>query len=167
MTIGLGSIVDQGGIELDQSESYRLKNATDVCIHGCTDCISIGNKTKTQPISERFSISKYLLDLLFRFHTDEIRITDNFDRAEIEKTLRSHNMVILTRTLANANQTANDLETFVTSLIGRELDDKLYKISGKWIDCPISDSPSVEVSYLISLINKPSIKDMPEEHPEK
>ena len=86
---------------------------------------------------------------------------------QIENTLRKYNMVILTRTLADPNQTADDLETLVTSLIGKELDNKLYKISGKWIDCPISNSPSVEVSYLISLIDKPSMKNMPEEHPEK
>ena len=166
-SIGFGGTLNQAGEELDITDSYRLKNAADICIHGCPDCISIGYHTKTHWLSEKYSISKYLLDLLFRFHTNEIRITDDLDMNLIENTLRNHNMVILTRTLANANQTANDLETFVTSLIGRELDDKLYKISGKWIDCPISDSPSVEVSYLISLINKPSIKDMPEEHPEK
>lgn len=164
---GLRDVLGQDGTELGQLDSYRLKNATDVCIHGCPDCISIGSETKTHTLSERFSISKYLLDLLFRFHTSEIRITDNFDMDQIENTLRKYNMVILTRTLADPNQTADDLETLVTSLIGKELDNKLYKISGKWIDCPISNSPSVEVSYLISLIDKPSMKNIPEEHPEK
>jgi hypothetical protein len=158
---GLNQLFGQGGEELDISDSYRYKNATDVCIHGCPDCISIGNKTKTEEVSERFSISKYLLDLLFRFHTDEIRITDNFDRAEIEKTLRKYNMVILTRTLANANQTADELETLIASFFGRTLDDKLYKTSGKWIDCSLSNTPIVEVSYLISLIAKPTLRGIP------
>ena len=70
-------------------------------------------------------------------------------------------MVILTRTLANANQTADELETLVASFFGRTLDDKLYKTSGKWIDCSLSNTPIVEVSYLISLIAKPTLRGIP------
>ena len=70
-------------------------------------------------------------------------------------------MVILTKTLSSSTQTADELETLVASFFGRTLDNKLYKTSGKWIDCSLSNSPIVEVSYLISLITKPTLRGIP------
>jgi hypothetical protein len=67
INIGFHSLFGQQPIRAE-----RIKEIANVCIHGCPDCISIGNKCSVGGYKEKYQISKSLLDEYFMFLTTTI-----------------------------------------------------------------------------------------------
>ena len=152
LSTGMRVVLDEEGNRISSKESYQLSNYAAICIHGCPDCLSLGIKSKSGQFSEKYSISKYILDLLFRYNTAEIRLEENTSDIQIKETLEKHNMIILSKKIDEKNKNYEDLENKIDGLIGQKFENKLLKLAGNWVDCPISNSPHIELSYLLCLI---------------
>ncbi len=142
----------QNGIT-NTTESKKIQEIANICIHGCFECgLLKGNYSGIKgPKLEKFYVSKYLLDKYFKFVTQKIRIDIDTNTSEIEKIFKEHKMVIISQKIGNANDIYQVMSK-MNSLIGEEFDEKLVKFSGLWFDCPISNSPEVELSILLSVI---------------
>lgn len=146
--IGLRSVDDT--LEF-QRESEKLREFASICIHGCPDCISLGNKSKPNQFVEKYSISKYLLDMLFSYRTSEIRLASNTPKEKITEILQKYNIIIITKKLYKPEDNYDDLEKLISDLIGKQINGRFVKLSGKWFDCKIALQPYVEVAYMIGL----------------
>jgi len=148
--IGLRPIEDD--IIEFQRESEKMREVASICIHGCPDCIALGNKSKPNQSVERYSISKYLLDILFKYNTNEIRLYSDAKLEDIEKVLQKSKVVILSKKINDSKCDYEDLEKRISDLIGKRIDSKFIKLSGKWFDCPITNPTHIEISYMMGLV---------------
>lgn len=130
----------------------KRRELAGICIHGCPDCILLGNKSKPNQYVEKYSVSKYLLDILFRASVNDARLNYDSEYAKIEKTLRDNEIVILSKKIHNSKDNYDDLDSVISNLIGKKINGKFIKSSGFWIDCPISNPAYVEISYLLALV---------------
>jgi hypothetical protein len=104
------------------------------------------------PKLERFHVSKYLVDLYFKFITEKIRVDSIETISNIEKIVNQFGMVIISQKGNNTKQNFDSLLRKVNSLIGEKFNGKLIKFSGIWFDCPISENSEIEISILMSVI---------------
>ncbi len=152
-SIGKRSLLQPDGTE-STVESKKIQEIANICIHGCFECgLLQGNYSGINgPKLERFYVSKYLIDLYFRFITQNIRVQFDTNMTEIEQILKENQMIILSQEI---NENVHDFSKLLTktqSIIGEKFDGKLVKFSGLWFDCPISNPSSTEVSILLGLI---------------
>ena len=138
-------------------ENKTIQEIANICIHGCFECgLLQGNYSGIKgPKLEKFYVSKYLLDMYFKFHTERIRKrfdTSDSDIIDFLDKDPSH-MIILSQKSANPND-FNELIAKMNLLLGETEGNRLVKFSGVWFDCPIS-SPEIEMSILLAMIEIP------------
>jgi len=137
----------------DGTENKKIQEIANICVHGCPECILLNSFSGPSiPRLERFYVSKYLVDMYFKFVTEKIRVRYDANTSDIENILKQHGMVIISQQISGHVHDFNQLMTKVNSLIGEKFDEKLVKFSGIWFDCPISNAPEVEISVLLGLI---------------
>jgi hypothetical protein len=137
-------------MNLDHQSAERLREVFGICIHGCPDCISLGNKCDAGGFEERYQISKALIDEYVRFMTQDITLPYNATGAEIDQKLRTHGAAILFGTTdskpedphENTRQRAMELD-------GKKVDKGYIKFAGLWIDNP---PETQEIQYRILLV---------------
>ena len=106
--------------DLSVDEATRLQLSSQICIHGCPDCIMLGQMSG-DIISEPFSISKYFLDLLFMHYTENFRVSNTFDKTEIENMLVKEKLVIISKDVSLANPDFSDLDLTINRFVGKKL----------------------------------------------
>jgi superfamily II DNA/RNA helicase len=118
----------------------RVKEAVSICIHGCPDCVVIGSKCNAGAFTEKYNISKSLLDKYFYYKTKPIRLHVNAKQEEIESTLRKYRAVIIEVEIEKDSKTTHDkLMDVVLGLNGRKLDIGMIKFAGLWVDSPLEE----------------------------
>lgn len=150
-SIGKRALIQNGVVNI--TESKKIQEIANICIHGCFECgLLQGNYSGIKgPKLERFYVSKYLVDKYFKFVTQKIRVNVDANVSDIEKIFEEHQMIIISQKSQNGDN-FNQLMIKMNLLIGEEYNKKLLKFSGLWFDCPISNSPEVEMSVLLSVI---------------
>ena len=137
----------------NDGENKKIQEIAHICVHGCPECILLNSYSGPSiPKLERFHVSKYLVDLYFKFITEKIRVGPNETISNIEKIVKQFGMVIISQ---KVNATKHNFDSSIrklNSLIGEKFDGKLIKFSGIWFDCPISDYSEIEISILMSVI---------------
>ena len=150
ISIGKRHLENPDGI--NSGENKKLQEISHICVHGCPECILLNSYSGPSiPKLERFHISKYLVDLYFKFVTKKIRISLNENISNIENIVKQFGMVIISHKV-NTKQDLDSSIKKLNSLIGEKVDGKLIKFSGIWFDCPISDDSKIEISILLSVI---------------
>lgn len=151
-SIGKRPLVRPDGTD-DGTENKKIQEIAHICVHGCPECLLLNSYSGPSiPRFERFYVSKYLVDLYFKFITQKIRVDFNENISNIEKILNQYDVVIIVQKINGITHNFNKLLTKVNSLIGEKFNNKLVKFSGIWIDCPITNSPEIEISVLMSVI---------------
>jgi hypothetical protein len=152
-SIGKRSLIQPNGTA-STTESKKIQEISNICIHGCFECgLLQGNYSGINgPKLERFYVSKYLIDLYFRFISQNIRVDVNTNMNEIEQILKQNNMIIISQQIDENVHDFSLLMKKIQSIIGEKFDGKLIKFSGLWFDCPISNPFHIEVSILLGLI---------------
>ncbi len=134
-------------------ENKKIQEIAHICIHGCPECLLLNSYSGPSiPRLERFYVSKYLLDLYFKFVTEKIRIRSNESISNIEKILNQYGVIIISQKITGTNCDFSDLLTKINSLIGEKFNSKLVKFSGIWFDCPITKPSDFNISILVSVI---------------
>ena len=74
-------------LNLNRDENKKLKEVASICVHGCPECILLHSYSgpSSIPASERFYVSKYLVDLYSIFVSQKIRVNFDVNRSDIEK----------------------------------------------------------------------------------
>ena len=115
----------------------KIQQIASICIHGCFDCLLLNESFGHIRSSEKFFVSKYLVDLYFKFLTNKLRIDSSSPLTDIETILKKEKMVLLVKKIDNANNTFQELFLKTDQLLGKKIDNKLVKLCGFWFDCPI------------------------------
>jgi len=151
-SIGKRALILQDGTE-ETTESKKIQEIANICVHGCFECgLLQGNYLGIKgPKLERFYVSKYLLDKYFKFVTQKIRVRFDANDSDIEEILKKYQMIIISQKNGNSND-FTQLMTKMNTLIGEEYERKLVKFSGLWFDCPISNTPEIEMSVLLGML---------------
>jgi len=137
----------------NDEENKKIQEIAHICIHGCPECILLNSYSGPSiPALERFHVSKYLVDLYFKFITEKIRVGSNETLPNIEKIINQFGMVIISQKGNNIKQNFDSLLRKVNSLIGEKFNGKLIKFSGIWFDSQILKDPEIEISILMSVI---------------
>jgi len=90
--------------------------------------------------------------LYFKFVTQKIRLSLDAKTSDIEKIFAQHGIVIFSQKINRNSHDFSQLMTKVNLLIAENFNGKLVKFSGIWFDCPISNSPEIEISVLLGVI---------------
>ena len=152
ISIGKRPLIKPDGTN-DDIENKKIQEIAHVCIHGCPECLLLNSYSGLSiPRLERFYVSKYLVDLYFKFIIKKIKAGLNDSISDIEKIVNQYGVVIFSQKINDTMNDFNPLLKKVNSLIGEKVNGKLLKFSGIWFDCPISKSPEVEISVLMSVI---------------
>lgn len=144
-------------------EEKKIQEISNICIHGCFECgLLQGDYSHSikGPRLERFYTSKSILDIYFKFCMNKIQTEITKTEQEVIDSLRNNQYVLF------SSQNFDALLTKVSSLLGEDdaiVEDgevtkraeNLIKLSGVWFDCTISDTPQIEMSVLLSLVNIP------------
>lgn len=135
---------------LDHQSAERLKEVFAICIHGCPDCITLGNKCDAGAFEEKYQISKALIDEYVRFMTQNIALPYDASGGEIEQKLRAYGATILVGTSDSKGGDAHE-NTMQRSreLEGKKVDKGYIKFAGLWIDNP---PETHEIQYRILLV---------------
>lgn len=134
-------------------ENKKIQEIANICIHGCPECILLNSYSGPSiPKLERFYVSKYLVDLYFKFITQKIRVESNETISNIEKIINQYDMVIISQKGNDIKQNFDSLLRKVNSLIGEKFNGKLVKFSGIWFDSQILEDPEIEISISMSVI---------------
>lgn len=138
----------------DIRTAERIKEISNVCLHGCPDCISIGSNCTSGGNREKYQISRTLLDLYFEFATSRIRVKHDVPLDEIESKLKAANAVIMTLDIGSSNHTEERLKDRVLEISGRQVDSKYVKFAGFWIEtfAGINDSMTYRYCSLLVLV---------------
>ena len=152
ISIGKRPLINPDGTN-DGTENKKIQEIAHICVHGCPECILLNSFSGPSiPRLERFYVSKYLVDLYFKFITKKIKVGLNENISKIENIVNQYGIVIFSQKINTTKNNFSLLLTKVNSLIGEKFDGKLLKFSGIWFDCPISKSPEVEIFVLMSVI---------------
>jgi len=139
--------------QLDDDEPLRTTEKTrelaSICIHGCPDCISLGSKAKPDQFFEKYSISKYILDLYVKYNSEDL-VVDLELIEKVPKILEKSGSAIIAKKI-NKVSDYDELDGKISDLIGKKVGEKYIKLSGKWYDCQLSESPSIEVFCMLGL----------------
>ena len=127
----------------------KIREISNICIHGCPDCISLSSRSVTTPYKERYVINKYLLDLTFTKSLSKVTLSESASIEEIVGILRDTGIVKLT---TKQRGRSNRLENLVNSLLGIKIGGKTVKMYGNWPNCTILSEPYVESSYLFAVV---------------
>ncbi len=131
--------------QLPEREADRLKEALGICVHGCPDCLVLGNKCNDGGFLERYHVSKVIVDEYFRFKTRNVSAQYDTDDKTIESVLTENNVIILTARIPRGTEGDGDKQQDrVSELIGRRIGDKYIKFAGFWLDNPLA---SDEIYY--------------------
>jgi hypothetical protein len=138
-------------LDLPMREAERLKEALGICLHGCPDCLVLGNKCDEGGFLEKFHISKVLLDEYFRFMTGEVTVDYITKYSSIESLLSNRGVAILVgrENKSNDGKISEKLHERVAQLDGRKVGEKFVKFAGFWVDCAVG---SEEVCYSAVLV---------------
>jgi hypothetical protein len=139
LSIGLRQLNEDEPIR----ETEKMREMASICIHGCPDCISLGSRAKPDQFAERYSISKYMLDLFFRFKSSHLIHDSNSSFNEIRKTIENYGLAILHKKISKSSD-YDDFDNDVSRLIGKSINEQYVKLAGKWYDCQISRTPNLE-----------------------
>ncbi|MCE2506234.1 MAG: hypothetical protein J4F36_07165 [Nitrosopumilaceae archaeon] len=151
LSIGKRSLQTPSGT--NNVENKKIQEIAHICVHGCPECILLNSYSGPSiPRLERFHVSKYLIDLYFKFITKRIRVGPDETLTNIEKIIDQFGMVIISQKMNDIKQNFDSSLKRVNSLIGEKFNGKLIKFSGIWFDCPISANPEIEISILMSVI---------------
>jgi hypothetical protein len=136
---------------LPMREAERLKEGLSICLHGCPDCLVLGNKCDEGGFLEKFHLSKVLLDEYFRFMTGEVTVDYLTKYPLVESLLSNRGVAILVgrETKNEDSKISEKLHERVAELDGRKVGKKFVKFAGFWVDCPIG---SEEVCYSAVLV---------------
>ncbi len=152
MSIGKRPLVQSDGSD-DGIENKKIQEIAHICVHGCPECILLNSYSGPSiPKVERFYVSKYLVDLYFNYIIENMKVRLDESLPNIEKIIKQHGMIILSHIITKADEDLTPLLKKVNFLIGEKFDGKLIKFSGIWFNCPISKSPKVEITVLMSVI---------------
>jgi hypothetical protein len=137
-------------LQLPVREAERLKEITGICLHGCPDCLVLGNKCDEGGFLERYNVSKVLLDEYFRFQTRDVVVDYSTRNSQIESLLGNRGVAILTGRVSNADDKVSErLRDKVAEFYGRKVGEKFVKFAGFWVDCPLN---AHEVHYCAMLV---------------
>lgn len=152
ISIGKRPLIKSDGTN-DGTENKKIQEIAHICVHGCPECLLLNSFSgPSNPRLERFYVSKYLVDLYFKFITKKIKVELNESISEIENIINQYGVVIFSQKINVTMNNFNPLLMKVNSLIGEKFNGKLLKFSGIWFDCPISKYAEVEISVLMSVI---------------
>lgn len=146
-SIGLRQIDDEQPLR----ETEKIREMASICIHGCPDCISLGSKAKPDQFSEKYSISKYLLDLFFRYNFNNLLLESRASIDMIKQKLSEFKTAILVKKIMSVED-YDDFDKIISDLIGKEIKNEFIKLSGKWYDCHISNKPFIEIFCILGLV---------------
>lgn len=122
-------------------QAERIREIRNICLHGCPDCISLGNKCIAGGYKEKYSSSKLLLDEYFYYLTNEIRMPYNSTTSEIEALLRSKRAIFLTLEINQNPDEIKRLQDRILSLNGKKLGDSYIKFGGLWVESNLEQVP--------------------------
>lgn len=145
-SIGYHRVADSTDIQTAE----RRREVFDICVHGCPDCISIGNRCETGSFAEKYNISKIMIDEFFKYATDAFTADIDSGRENIEKKLKGKGTVIV-RQRIYSDKDEERLMALALGLDGTELGDRYVSFAGFWIDCS-PDATSVDYSIMLMLI---------------
>lgn len=134
----------------DIRTAERRRGVFEICIHGCPDCVSLGNKCNTGSFIEKYNISKTILDEFFKYATVEITLGIDSGRGKIEEKLKEKKAVIIKQQVTSEDEQER-VRTLALELDGTEFDGKYASFAGFWIDCA-PDSTSVDYSVMMVLV---------------
>jgi hypothetical protein len=139
------------GLRLDINSAERLKESFSVCLHGCPDCLALGNRCDEGGFLEKFSLSKEALDEYYRYVTKPYTLDFQAEDSAIESVLTSYGVAILTMIVSTIPDegTADKLQQRVSEFRGRKLRERFIKYAGFWVDSPVSTS---EVRFCALLV---------------
>jgi hypothetical protein len=124
---------------LQLREADRLKEVLSVCLHGCPDCLILGNKCNEGGFLEKYHVSKVITDEYFRHITEDITVEYSSKDAVIEALLSERGVTILSAVVSKGSEARNaeKLEDRISELRGKRIAEKFVKFAGFWVDCPI------------------------------
>ena len=136
---------------LPETEANRLKEALGICLHGCPDCLSLGNKCNEGGFLEKYSVSKAILDEYFRYSTSKVTVDYSARDLTIEPLLKQTGVAILAGTISKeaADKSEEKLLDRVSELEGRRIDQNFVKFAGFWVDSPLETD---EIRYNAMLV---------------
>jgi len=138
---------------LQGREADRLKEALGICLHGCPDCLVLGNKCNEGGFFEKYYVSKAILDEYFRFLTNDVTVDHSVRDSVIESILRDKGVAILTRRITRevADKGEDKLLDRVFEFVGRRIDQKFVKFAGFWVDSPL-EADEIRHNALLVLV---------------
>jgi len=138
---------------MDVQAAERFKESASVCLHGCPDCLVLGNRCEEGGFMEKFSLSKAALDEYFRYMTKSYVLDYRAEDSVIDSTLNTQGVAILSMQLTRpAEEGSTDkLDARIAEFRGRRLGERFIKFAGFWVDSPIT-SNDVRYSALLVLV---------------
>jgi hypothetical protein len=131
-------------------EADRFREAANICLHGCPECISIGRKCHLGSFYEKYGISKLVLDDLLNNLIQEVTISKP-SPSQILDTLSKHGFVVIKGSCDEQHacqKLVNNLNAQVLELVGQEVNEGRVKFAGHWVNM---DFASGELKYYFML----------------
>jgi hypothetical protein len=121
-------------------EADRFKEAANICLHGCPECISIGRKCHVGSFYEKYNISKFALDEMVNYLLQGVTISE-LSPNEILSTLTKYGIAVV-KGSCNEQQACkdlvNNLSALVLELVGREINGGHVKFAGHWVNTDLT-----------------------------
>ncbi|MDH5770624.1 MAG: DUF1998 domain-containing protein, partial [Candidatus Bathyarchaeota archaeon] len=131
-------------------EADRFREAANICLHGCPECISIGRKCHLGSFYEKYGISKLVLDELLNQLIQGATLSQSSPNQVLNKLTRYEYAVIKGSCDEEhaCQELVNRLNAQILGLVGQEVKEGRVKFAGHWVNM---DFASGELNYYYML----------------
>lgn len=137
----------------ESQEADRFKEAANICLHGCPECISIGRKCHLGSFYEKYGISKFTLDEVLSHLLQKATLSKS-SSSQIMKTLSAHGFAVLKGSCndqQSCQKLVDDLNAQVLELVGEKVNEGHVKFAGHWVNMDFA-SGRLNYYYMLKVV---------------
>lgn len=134
-------------------EADRFREAANICLHGCPECISIGRKCHFGSFYEKYGISKLVLDELLNQLILEATLSQ-FSSSQILNKLSEHGYAVIRGSCDEQHacpELVNNLNAQILGLVGQEVNEGRVKFAGHWVNMDFA-SGKLNYYYMLKVV---------------
>ena len=134
-------------------EADRFREAANICLHGCPECISIGRKCHFGSFYEKYGISKLVLDELLNQLIQEATLSQS-SSSQILSKLSKHGYAVIKGSCDEQHacqELVSNLSAQVLGLVGQEVNEGRVKFAGHWVNMDFA-SGKLDYYYMLKVV---------------
>jgi len=134
-------------------DADRLREAANICLHGCPECISIGRKCHLGSFYEKYGISKLVLDELINQLIKEATLSQPSPNQILNK-LRKYEYAVIKGSCDEQHacqELVNNLNAQILGLVGQEVNEGRVKFAGHWVNMDFA-SGKLNYYYMLKVV---------------